>query len=393
MAITPRSKGLGDIGAIVDRQGRASPTVKAPVKPVVKAAPKPVVKAAPKPVVKAAPKPVAKVAPKPAPKMAPKPNPFGGASLQKPRPVVDPGFNVNPGKIGGTPFMPKGGNDIGGMFPGLGGGQIQQPAYIGQGGTPEQWNQFNQQSGGGIGMSYTSPYGPGNDMGGEPPSGIGQGQLVGGPVGQPIFGGPPPMPDNQFGGYDPYYSGPEKHVSDYEMYLSNGPLLGMNQQQVEEYFRQNPQERVNLDNSYTDQKYKDQTTPPPMNYGPPPVEMPTPFDPINEMPNAWNPGDMYGYDNGFTAGGFGMSGTVGNEMAPGMYGDDQMSTNWHFGDPAPYNAGMQSPSRVINQVGKPGFQPRPSMSNAFSPYDDSNSGDGFMKGSGSLFGGGGFAGK
>ena len=95
MAITPRSKGLGNIGAIVDRQGRAS--VAAPVKPTSVSKPKiaaperpgprPVVR---KPATAPAPKPVAKVAPKPVPKLAPKPSPFKPVAKTTPAPTPQP---------------------------------------------------------------------------------------------------------------------------------------------------------------------------------------------------------------------------------------------------------------------------------------------------------------
>lgn len=137
MAITPRSKGLGNIGAIVDRQGRASVAApKAPVKPVVKAAPRP----APRP----APKPVARVAPKPAPKMAPvsKPSPF--AKKPDTRAPGGGGMDVN-------------GNPIGGGM-----GAQMNIARPGQG-------------------NLARNTGPGN---GGP-------QLIGGAFGKPIFGGPP----------------------------------------------------------------------------------------------------------------------------------------------------------------------------------------------------------
>lgn len=119
MAISPRSKGLGNIGNIVNRQGMAAPTrpvAKAPVRPVAKApVPKPVTttfaqrKAAPSPF-RSATKPVAKVNP-----MANQPtgmpfNPFGGSPIQQ-APVVDPGFGVTPGQIGqpGLPWFPGAG--------------------------------------------------------------------------------------------------------------------------------------------------------------------------------------------------------------------------------------------------------------------------------------------
>jgi hypothetical protein len=76
-------------------------------------------------------------------------------------------------------------------------------------------------------------------------------------------------------------------------------------------------------------------------------------------------------------------------MDPNMGG----ATKEMFGEPAPYTGGMMSPRRVINQVGKPGFQPRPTMQSAFSPEGNDFSGDGFMGGSGSMFGGGGFGGR
>jgi len=79
---------------------------------------------------------------------------------------------------------------------------------------------------------------------------------------------------------------------------------------------------------------------------------------------------------------------MGQQGLGQMFGNPDMD-----GEPAPYTGGMMSPRRVINQVGKPGFQPRPTMQSAFSPQGNNFGGDGFMGGSGSLFGGGGFAGK
>lgn len=126
MAITPKSKGLGNVGAIVNRQGLAAPKFA----PEPKIAPKPVVKA---PVAKVAPKPVAKppVAKlPPAPKLAPKPlvsprpapSPFGnpktvnaGAGAMRPSPAPQP-FNPNPtpgqGQIGFGPAPINNGPDF-----------------------------------------------------------------------------------------------------------------------------------------------------------------------------------------------------------------------------------------------------------------------------------------
>jgi hypothetical protein len=141
MAITPRSKGLGNIGAIVDRQGRASPA--APVKPTSVSKPKIAapVKPGPRPVVRT---PAAKVAPKPAPKLAPTPKPSPFSKKPDTRAPGGGGMNID-------------GNPIGGGM-----GAQMNIARPGQG-------------------NLARNTGPGN---GGP-------QLIGGPVDKPIFGGPP----------------------------------------------------------------------------------------------------------------------------------------------------------------------------------------------------------
>tara|TARA_R110000868_G_scaffold408714_2_gene692265 strand:+ start:160 stop:843 length:684 start_codon:yes stop_codon:yes gene_type:complete len=196
MAISPRSRGLGNIGSIVNRQGMASPT--RPTRP----------------------------APMPTPKLAPaRPNTTTFAQRQASQPFrnftkpamsrVDPmamqpqmpmmpqpmtpppqPFNPdpNPGQLGGGIF---GGNLPGmvGNIIGQGIGQMfggQQPAYMDQGGTQQQWNQFNQGSGGGMGMSYVDPYGPA----GQQPMFGAPTVDYGGPAGQQpgqMFGNPNPL--------------------------------------------------------------------------------------------------------------------------------------------------------------------------------------------------------
>ena len=113
-----------------------------------------------------------------------------------------------------------------------------------------------------------------------------------------------------------------------------------------------------------------------------------------EMPNSFDdsvlPKSSYNGDINSIAGMFG-----GPQVSPLDGGFPGMGGGQDYGydAPAPYNGGMMSPKRVINQVGKPGFQPRPTMQSAFSPDNNDFGGGGFMGGSGSMFGGGGFAGK
>jgi hypothetical protein len=108
MAITPKSKGLGNIGSIVNRQGMASPT-----------------------------RPQSMPTPKLAPQMSmpiqrPQPNPFQSAMApMSPQPAPEP-FNPNPNP-GQMPIDNSGMNMFGGINPminynGMGGMQpMQQP--------------------------------------------------------------------------------------------------------------------------------------------------------------------------------------------------------------------------------------------------------------------------
>jgi len=429
MAITPRSKGLGNIGAIVDRQGRASPAMKAPVKPVVKAAPKP----------------AARVAPKPAPKMAPAPKPSPFKNQQQPiregTGQLPPGFGapspIDRSQLGGA-------QRVGGPVdkPIIGGPPKPQPGApidylaelnkdaswgvgIGDGNfTPskrmddasenyfksvidaaggydqykaknpgkdvftinEDFQRLNPEQKYGY-LSYVSPddspsnrppvsttpppksiydqFGippmaytpdgtgpymppePPNDMSppgyqynGPPPNDPSRGgpQMIGGAYGQPIYGGRPnPMP------YEPYDM--PQTAPDFTNY-DNLPPVPM---------------AFTPDGGMNSNPYMPPEPPPGYDYG----------GPYMPRPNI-GPGV-----------GFGV----------GLPQPGQDLGNFYPGEPAPYTGGMMSPRRVINQVGKPGFQPRPTMQSAFSP-DSNNFGDGgFMGGSGSMFGGGGFAGK
>lgn len=240
MAITPRSKGLGNIGSIVNRQRLASPA-----RPQPKPAPKPAPKLAPAPTTsrnpfaggktttiaqrqamspfKSATKPVNKIDPMQAQydqmKNVPMAPPPGGVKAMPFNPQPNPGQmpldqlirpevgrdqadvqreveammnRFNPQPTPGQQPLQQGIQGLGQMFGnlssayGFGGQQtpMQQPAYIDQGGTAEQWNQFNQGSGGGMGMSYTDPYSPGGmnpmiDYGG--PAGMQPGQMFGNP--------------------------------------------------------------------------------------------------------------------------------------------------------------------------------------------------------------------
>lgn len=275
MAITPRSRGLGNIGAIVDRQGRASPT-----RPVAKAAPKP------------APKPVARVAPKPAPKLAPKPNPFA----KKPDTRA-------PGGGGMDQF----GNPIGG-------------------GMGAQMNFASPNLARNTGPIAGAPPRPGDLYRGGP-------QLVGGPAGRPIFGG-------GFGQGEP-------QVIEMQPPMPMAFATPYNMPQTASDFG-------NYDN----------LPPPPGISGNPYEAMPQPGDGM--YPNAPPPG--YNFGN------------------PGLGGQPQviemqppMSMNPGFGGQQPMFGGQQ---------------PGPTMNSAFNPYDNNDYGNDFMGGgSGSLFGGGGFAGK
>jgi hypothetical protein len=436
MAITPRSKGLGDIGAIVDRQGRASPTSKAPVKPTSVSKPK--IAAPVKPAPRPAAKPVAKVAPKPAPKMAPAP---------KPSPFSKKPDTRAPGG-GGMDFN---GNPIGGGM-----GAQMNIARPGQG-------------------NLARNTGPGN---GGP-------QLIGGAYGKPIFGGAPkpqpiidPMPDP----FDPFSFKPPQY----------NPSMGGTKEMYDQY--QNIRNRMTADvrpedrmdfNQFVAYRNGTYTPPPdddrmpdlPTNTGTGPG---TPYDPFQEFlgkrdyrnpefrgqegmldipqtaPDFTNydnrmpdlPTDTFAYPTeqymppepppGYDYGGpytprpdlgpgvgFGVglpqpgqnTGMFGepigiDQFNPGFGGNitdpnmNDFSRGEYYnqygipgapgqgGEPAPYNGGMMSPKRVINQVGKPGFQPRTNMSNAFSPDNNNFGGGGFMGGgTGSMFGGGGFAGK
>jgi hypothetical protein len=125
MAITPRSKGLGNIGSIVNRQGKVSPTRPAP-KPAAKLAPKMPV---PKPVAPARPNTTTlaqrqanqpfKNYSKPAqPKINPlaqQPNPLQQAMSPQPRPDLPPGAQMRKPMLGATqpttpppqPFNPE----------------------------------------------------------------------------------------------------------------------------------------------------------------------------------------------------------------------------------------------------------------------------------------------
>jgi hypothetical protein len=282
MAISPKSKGLGNIGSIVNRQGMASPT-----KPMAKPAPKPVAKMpVPKPVApanratttlaqrQAAPSPF-RSATKPAqPKINPlaqqQPNPLQQAMSPQPRPDLPPGAQMRKPMLGATqpttpppqPFNPNPFNKKPGLDPNIlnpdqslktGQGPIpdptvsnqmippgyqyngpdpmdpgqspmgeptlpymsgQQPAYIGQGGTQEQWNQFNQGSGGGIGMSYVDPYGPG----GMTPGMFGNGYQVGGDINiDPFTGQPTPEQPDSMNMTAPYMGDMFKNY--------NGPII------------------------------------------------------------------------------------------------------------------------------------------------------------------------
>jgi hypothetical protein len=295
MAITPRSKGLGNIGAIVNREGRASPAMKAPVKPVA--------------VSKPAPKPVAKVAPKPAPKLAAKPSPF------KP----------NTRAPGGQPEIIE----------------LQPPRSLGQG-APSPIDR----------------------------SQIGGAQRVGGSFDRPIYGGEPgrgpgfiTQPMDQFIGQQPMFGEPG---------VGNFNTMPINQ-----FIGQQPV------------------------FGEPGVGN------FNTMPINQFSGQqpMFGEPNmgGFTTQPMMPQGSL-DYNSPSPSENAFLDPNINFGESAPYTGGMMSPRRVINQVGKPGFQPRPNMSNAFNPnavsdYDQlegpgyNTGGGGFMGGSGSMFGGGGFSGR
>lgn len=455
MAITPRSKGLGNIGAIVDRQGRASPTSKAPVKPVVKAAPKP----APRP----APKPVAKVAPKPAPKMATKPNPFmpkvGNESIRnvgvKPdtRAPGGGGMDVNGNPIGGgmgAQFNFAGPNFARNTGPGNGGLQPRPQPIIDP--TPENPYPYDVEgpngtiidsrtgqvtgyttTAGGGGMDpfqaflgkrdYRNPefrnQGDVNDYGGEPTRGVG-GQYT-----DPNTGLPTNIPiSNDF--------------SEGEYFLHN---------------MQDPEFRKRM--GFPD--------PTPEIYSPPDYSliqneyMPGApgYDYGGEPTRGINQGQLTGGAPGFGYQGSDWYGTnpdgstyhannlkpVGQPGPGGMFGNllpqigniaGGMIGNL-FGNPQSYEVdpygnrnqpGMPN-QQMINQgvdffgkqIGMPNFgsgqqppnyndglppgaeympntrEPRSSMQSAFSPQSNNFGGSGFMGGSGSMFGGGGFAGK
>ena len=420
MAITPRSKGLGNIGAIVNREGRAS--VAAPVRPTsvskpkiaapVKPAPRPVVR---KPATAPAPKPVAKVAPKPAPKMAP--SPFN----KKPdtRAPGGGGMDINGNPIGGG---------MGGQFNIAAPGQGNLARNTGPGNGAPRGSEFYRQNpviapppGYDFDGNRMMPN-PG-DYGGEPTRGVGGPQLIGGAFGRPIFGGPPTGgmdPNNPFG--NPIFASPQYN-----------PSMGGTKELYDQY--NNMRNRMTADVRPEDKMnfqqfvgYRNGTyTPPPDDYGMPgePNSFNPSFPPNDMLPPGYQdpympPEPPPGYDFGNP--GYGGPYTPRPDMGPGVgFGVglpqpgqgggfngypstmEYMGPDVAYGEPAPYNAGMQSPSRVINQVGKPGFQPRTNMSNAFNPtavsdYDQLegpgyNTG-GFMGGgTGSMFGGGGFAGK
>lgn len=407
MAITPRSKGLGNIGAIVDRQGRAS--VAAPVKPTSVSKPK--IAAPVKPAPRPAPKPVAKVAPKPAPKLAPtpKPSPFskkpdtrapGGGGMDINGNPIGGGmgaqFNIaapgqgnlarNTGPGNGGPFTPR--PDLG---PGVGFGVgLPQPGYKGPGPRPgEDSMEYYRRNpneevqpgfdfAGNVRMPTIDAFMPGSGQNtGMFAPGVGpeNNQPYMPPTDQEPFGyqynGPPPM--------DPGYGGP------YTPRPDMGPGVGFGVGL--------PQPGMGGDDFMNFQ------------YIPGPGE--SGYQPPMTQPGG-PPGGPFGQ----------LNQQLGNTFVdmftrrlPEMYGPGNAQIGVGYdpvnlfggGEPAPYNAGMMSPRRVINQVGKPGFQPRPNMSNAFNPtavsdYDQLegpgyNTG-GFMGGgSGSLFGGGGFAGK
>ena len=185
MAISPRSRGLGNIGSIVNRQGMASPT--RPTRP--------------------APMPTPKLAPQMSmPIQRPRPNPFQSAMVpMAPQPAPEPfNPNPNPGQMpidysgmqpqmqpqmqpmdmfGGNPQVDYGGMNMFGMQP------MQQPMDM-----------FG-------GMNPTVDYGGMNQLqAGQQMAQIGQGGLgqmfgaptvdTGGPAGQQpgqMFGNPNPL--------------------------------------------------------------------------------------------------------------------------------------------------------------------------------------------------------
>ena len=99
MAISPKSRGLGNIGNIVNRQGLASPTRPQPM-------------------------PVPKLAPQMStPIQQPRPNPFQSAMV--PQPAPEP-FNPNPNP-GQMPINNSGMNMFGGMQPMIDYNGMQQP--------------------------------------------------------------------------------------------------------------------------------------------------------------------------------------------------------------------------------------------------------------------------
>lgn len=399
MAITPRSKGLGNIGAIVDRQGRASPAMKAPVKPVVKAAPKP------------AAKPVARVAPKPAPKMAPAPKPSPFKNQQQPiregTGQLPPGFGapspIDRSQLGGAQRV---------------GGPVDKPII---GGPPRNdliLPPFKMPTPGNGGAPKPQPQ-PGRDPElADMPDDLYNNMMAynksrddqmqaAKAAGDPYWFAipesadikpwqqwqmdynerktnaslPPPMAPQ----YNPSMGGTQDLYNQYNrignrMTDNISPVDKMNFQQFVGYingtYTPPPDDDYTMPGEPNDYTMPGEPNIPPGNYQDPymPPEPPPGYDyggPYMPRPNI-GPGV-----------GFGV----------GLPQPGQDLGNFYPGEPAPYTGGMMSPRRVINQVGKPGFQPRPTMQSAFSPDSNNFGGDGFMGGSGSMFGGGGFAGK
>ena len=511
MAITPRSKGLGNIGAIVDRQGRASVTApKAPVKPVVKAAPKPAPRPAPRPVAKVAPKPAPRIITDPAPKMPPtsRPSPFS----KKPdtRAPGGGGMDVNGNPIGGgmgaqmNIARPGQGNLARNTGPGNGGPQLVGGAFGKPifGGPPTgggrgdffDSDEYRKLGAGGIDTMdlYTSPYfgqNGGSARGGAQDRAYEAylqrtGQKAGYGINKDynmfgnLFGqqGPSTMesprgPDGRYLYEDMLPSlgvEPDEALRDPSTGFGPGVGYGLNDPELAGLNGTNGGQ-YGIGYNSEPAPYMPPEPPPGYDYGGPYTPRPdlgpgvgfgvglpqpgqntgmfgeggyepeygisniTGFDPVTGLPIGYStfardkntqfapppgqgqpqPGGPFGQLNQqlgntlvdqFTRR---LPNMFGGELPPGAeyipFGGDtgqqlasigQQGLGQTFGEPAPYTGGMMSPSRVINQVGKPGFQPRTNMSNAFSPQSNNFGGDGFMGGgSGSLFGGGGFAGK
>jgi hypothetical protein len=373
MAITPRSKGLGNIGAIVDRQGRASPAMKAPVKPVVKAAPKPVAK------------PAARVAPKPAPKMAPAPKPSPFKNQQQPITAgtgqLPPGFGapspIDRSQLGGAQRVggPVNKPIIGGPRPGRDPEFADMPddlynsmmAYnksrddqmqaakaagdpywfaIPETADIKPWHQWQMDKQERLNPSpppnYNMPPQP-VDIGNENPYMPPEPYIPPNDMLPPgyQYNGPPPM--------DPGYGGPYMPRPDMGPDVGFGPGL--------------PQPGMGPQPGAPDYAFSG---------------------------DGYNPGEPPGYQPPMTQPGQGgpfgqLNQQLGNTFVdmftrrlPAMYGGGQQPNfGSNFGAP-----------------GQGGQQPKPAMQDAFRPQSNFGGG-GFMGGggSGSLFGGGGFAGK